>query len=293
MSETIKEAQSRNDGARRVSYKTKAANNAIRINKVSKESTDSVHAQTSGRVVYKLLSGSETTIQLIKSAHVVGYKGDDEDGNPVYEHMRYCSNQSTIWEEDQRPPFKREQISIEDSLIVDTTNRQGKLLAEFLDKHPSNGVIFHKIDPVAKAEKAVSEQELVLEMQLAVREMGTTANGLERLRDIGNALGYKSASQNSDINILKGELYKLIANGGASKFRDASNDKYSRALSLVEKAHANGTISFRNAVVRWANSEDEMMRVPVGKNWQQFVARKLADDITSEMWEEFEVAAKG
>ena len=254
----------------------------------SLESRGFVHAQQEGKAVYELISGTESTIQLIKSAHVVGI---DDEGNPRF--MRYCTNQPTIWEDEQVEPFVRSRIEIQGELVVNGNTRQGKLLQEYLDRHPANGKIYRKIDPVKDAEDAVLAEELILDMKLKIRELSQTADGIETLREAGNALGFKSAASNIDINVLKNKLFDLVSDSnGANKFKNAVNDRFSRALSLVQKAYDNGEISYSNNAVRWTSSDDELLRVPTGKSWQSHLAAEVASKITGELWKEFEMAAR-
>lgn len=279
---------------RRETAGTSESGSKIRVKSTtSTESASFVNSQKSGKAVYQLIDGTESTIQLIKSAHVPAIREYDEDGNPVWDFMRYCTNQTTIWEEDQRPPFQRAQIVIEGELVVGGETRQGKMLQEFLDRHPDKDKIFKKIDPVKEAADSVAEEELILDMKLMIREMSSNSDGQVRLREIGNALGFKTAAQNEDINVLKGKLFELVSDSrGAGKFRDASNDRYARALSLVEKSYAKGNLSYSNNAVRWANSDDDLLRVPEGKSWQAHMASYLASNITSELWQEFEKASR-
>lgn len=254
----------------------------------SLESRGFVHSQTKGKAVYELIQGTENTIQIIKSSHVIGV---DDEGQSRF--MRYCTNQPTIWEDEQNEPFVRSRIEIQGELVVNGDTRQGRLLQDFLDRHPSNGVIYRKIDPVKDASDAVAAEELILDMKLKIRELSSSPEGEERLRDVGNAIGYKSAAANEDINILKNKLFELASDyNGAIKFRDALNDRFSRALSLVEKSYANGAISYTNNIVRWAGDENELLRVPTGKSWQSHLAAQLASDITGELWKEFELASR-
>lgn len=277
---------------RRETASTSEGGSKIRVKSTQqKESFSFVKSQS--KAVYRLINGTESTIQLIKSSHVPAIRDYHEDGEPVWDFMRYCTNQTTIWEEEQHPPFQRSQIVIEGELVVNGDTRQGRMLQEFLDKHPENGKIFKRLDPVKEAADSVAEEELILDMKLMIREMSLSTDGQQRLREIGNALGYKSAAVNEDINVIKNKMFELVSTtSGATQFRDASNDRYARALAVVEKVYKNGGITYSNNAVRWTNSDDDILRVPEGKNWQAHMAAHLASNITSELWQEFERASR-
>ena len=256
------------------------------------ESTGVVHHQET-KAVYRLLQGTEDTIQIVKSSHVLGY----DEKNDEYRFMRYCTNQPTIWEDEQTEPFQRQRIVIEGEKVVSLTSRTGRLLADILDKHPSNaangGSLFKRIDAAKDAADDVSQREMMLDMQYKIKELSATSDGEQKLRDVGLALGFKAAANNNNISVLKSILYGYVEDyKNAVKFNEKLNDRASRALSLVQQAYSKGKLEYKNSEVRWTGSEEAILKVPAGKDWQSHFAANVASSLHTELWEELEVAAK-
>lgn len=263
----------------------------------SKQFSD-ISVSRPSRIIYRLVGGTENSFQIIRTSHINAVRGYDENGNPFYDFMRLCNNQSTIWESEQREPFGRYRLIIEGEIIVDTNDLQGKLTAEFLDKSPDNvangGSIFKKIDVEKIAEKEVENEEVVVDVKFKIKSMSLNEEGQEELRHAGRALKLHAAVENPDINVLKGQLFKFIGTSSekARKVLQALTDKESRLLSIVDKCYSKGELEYKNQQVRWVGAEQPIMVVPLGKDWKQYLAAFASKIDQIELFKELEKASR-
>lgn len=231
------------------------------------------------REIYRLVNGTENSFQIIKTSHINAIRGYDENTKrTIYGFMRLCDNQSSIWEDEQHEPFSRYRLIVEGELIVDTTDLQGQLTAEFLDRSPENvengGSLFRKIDVEKIATQDVEDEEAVIDVKAKIKAMSLTEDGKEELRHAGRALRLNAAAENPDINVLKGQLFKYIGNSAskAKQVLGAMDDKVSRLLSLIDKCYEKGELEYRNQQVRWTGAEEPIIVIPLGKDWKQHLA---------------------
>jgi hypothetical protein len=120
--------------------------------------------------IYLLVSGKTPASTIIQSKDVPSRRllwyDEEKQKN---RSLRYSSNQTSIFVDAQDDNVVLEPIVMEDGeLRVPSTNHA---LIEFLEKHPDNKVLFYKWDPEADAEEKMNLENLILDAQLAAREL--------------------------------------------------------------------------------------------------------------------------
>lgn len=103
---------------------------------------------------YKLITGYLTPSRFIQS----GRSGDliGKNGRAI----RYCRNQRSIFLDEQDDRAISTDIEFKDGFLLVTSNQQN--LIEFLEEHPSYGVVFDKLDFEQEAEKATNREDRML-----------------------------------------------------------------------------------------------------------------------------------
>lgn len=188
--------------------------------------------------------------------------------------LRYASNQDS--------PFVDEQDK--DSLILDSiVFKDGKLsvqehehvLIEFLSKHPDNGKLFVEFDPSKEAEKRIERENLVLDAQIACRDLS-----IDKMASIVRIFTDKNVDK-MDAKTIKWECMQ-IAKNEPEDFMDAIDDPELERDDLAIRAINDGFVSVRNGGrdihYNLKDNKKRLMTVPLNERPESALAAWLQSD---------------
>lgn len=189
--------------------------------------------------------------------------------------LRYVTNQTTFFEDEQSDIYKLGAIVFEDGKLI--VKAQDVVLQQFLAVHPDNvangGVKFKEFDP----DKAAREQ---LDNELKGYEAVGLALELpiEDLEAIGRVIFHSAVDRLSS-----GELKRdvvLFAKNNPDRFKEIANNSNIRMQNLAQKAIDLGLIKIKedNSTVAWVTNGKEIVKLPFSNEPVQTLASWLKTD---------------
>lgn len=174
--------------------------------------------------------------------------------------LRYVTNQTTFFEDEQKEGYKLGAIVFEDGkLKVPATNTT---LQQFLALHPDNkangGGSFYEFDPDAEARAALDREMKGFEAVAIAIDMG-----IEDLEAIARV-----AYPTSDVDSMtSGEIKRdvvMFAKNKPEKFTEIANNSNIQMRNLASKAIKLGIIKIGddNCTVKWAVNGKEITKLP-------------------------------
>jgi len=211
--------------------------------------------------------GKRSTSFSIRTAHTSRnpLQWIDEQGTP--RSLRYCTNQSSIFMDEQSGDVILGRITMLDGVLqVPSTNM---VLQEFLSKHPHNGVLFEEFDPEAKALEEFESEELEFRAKKAIFDSTT-----QELSSLGLAM-FGGRSKKLTTSELKRDLL-VEAKKKPQTIIDLASDGDLELLALASDALSHGLLTKKNDKVY--SGDDLVLEIPfnadVEETLKQFMKTK-------------------
>lgn len=195
--------------------------------------------------------------------------------------IRHCKNEKTIFVEDQSKNAVVSNIIFLNGFLF--TEAKETITQDFLDNHPSNGVLFEVIDDAADAKEMVDVEELILDIKQAIRAKAKEPNGEETLRILVSVINSDpSGASEMEIDELKNELYDAV-NVNPMRFCNEEgeitvfDDSDITRMAIAQQAFLSGVIavSADSRRVIWGDTKATICNIPLGKNATQYFSNFL------------------
>jgi hypothetical protein len=202
--------------------------------------------------VYRLLRGGGA-VTIIPSKGVTVF---DETKNEVRE-IRYCSNQKSIFVDEQSGVSTREPIKFYEGVFA-VPHTKPNLIA-FMEAHPNNrangGKMFELVDTEKKNEENIEKEFLIHDAIMLVREKSA-----EELVPVGMHFGIKLGDSISDF---KYELLK-VAKSNPQKFISSFDDPVVAMKAKLTRAADFGLIKLNESGAYWVDGNRLIVATPTG-----------------------------
>lgn len=202
--------------------------------------------------VYRIVNGGGV-VTIVPSKGITVY---DEAKGEVRE-IRYCSNQKSIFVDEQTGSVVREPIKFYEGILA-VPHTKPNLIA-FMEAHPSNtangGRMFELVDTEKKHEESIEKEFLVHDAIMLVREKSA-----EELVPVGMHFGIKLGESISDF---KYELLR-VAKSSPQKFISSFDDPVVTMKSKLTRAADFGVINLNDSGAFWADGNSLIVATPTG-----------------------------
>ena len=177
--------------------------------------------------------------------------------------IRYVTNQTTFFEDEQVEPFLLgEIVFVDGSLTVPASNT---VLQQFLSIHPDNktngGGMFYEFNPEKAAQDSIDKELQEYEAINIILNLE-----VEDLEALGRVY-FHSRVDHMGTAVLKRDLI-VEAKKDPKKFITLANDPNTKLRNLAQRALDLGILRLGNdnTTVVWGDTGVELMRVPFGEN---------------------------
>lgn len=198
---------------------------------------------------------------------------DEEAGYP--RSLRYVTNQTTFFEDEQVEPYVLGAIIFDDGKLV--VRAKDTVLQQFLAAHPHNlangGSKFYEFDPEAAAQEDLKKETMAFEametfFSLGIEELEPIARVL-----IGNTIDRMASNE------LKRDLLIKVKQDPEEFLKLANNSDIKMKNLTIRLVDAN-IIKFKEdgQTVVWAKNGKEIVKVPFSANVQDMFAKYLKTD---------------
>ena len=187
--------------------------------------------------------------------------------------LRYSSNQSSPFQDDQDDNAIIEPVVFEDGMLfVPKTN---PVLQEFLSFHPGNGTIFEEVDNEKDATVEVEILDAQIDAQVAAKNLD-----IDMLETIGRiALGLNVDKMST--SELKRDV-RLYARNSPEDFLDTLNDPMLKIQKLASDCMSQGLLSIRNkgkdVYFNLPQNKKKLLSIPFGDTAIQALAMFFKTD---------------
>lgn len=173
--------------------------------------------------------------------------------------LRYASNQSSPFEDEQDQNAIIEPVIFEDGMLV--VSHQNPVLQQFLSYHPGNGSIFEEVDSEKDASVEVEQMDWQLEAQIAARNLDISA--LEIVARIG--LGVNP--DNMSTAELKRDV-RLYAKNNPEEFLEILNDPQLEVQALASEILSQKLLILKNKgkdiYFNLSDNKKKLLTIPFG-----------------------------
>ncbi|WZE63602.1 hypothetical protein PANI_CDS0083 [Maribacter phage Panino] len=197
--------------------------------------------------------------------------------------LRYVTNQTTFFEDEQVEPYVLGAIVFNDGkLVVKSTDT---VLQQFLAVHPDNktngGVKFYEFDPEKAAQEDLKKELQGYEAVAVAMEMS-----IEDLEAVGRVLLANVDSLTS--SELKRDIIRK-AKADPKAFIELANNSDLKMRNLAQRAIDYGLIEIKddNVTIVWAGSGNEITKIPFSMEPLNTFAQFLKTDKGLELQEQF------
>tara|TARA_R110000737_G_C14624761_1_gene494586 strand:+ start:8572 stop:9357 length:786 start_codon:yes stop_codon:yes gene_type:complete len=197
---------------------------------------------------------------------------DEEQGYP--RSLRYVTNQTTFFEDEQVEPYVLAPIIFEDGKLTVKANQT--VLQQFLAIHPHNkengGYKFYEYDANAAAAKEMKKEELAFEAMETFFAMG-----IEDLEPIGRVM-IGNIDRLASNELKRDLLIKVKAD--PQEFLNLANNSDIKMKNLTLRLIDANVIKFKddNVTVVWAKNGKEVVKVPFSANPIDMFSKYLKTD---------------
>lgn len=207
---------------------------------------------------------------------------DEEAGYP--RALRYVTNQTTFFEDEQVEPYVLGNIIFEDGKL--TVKANDTVLQQFLAVHPHNvangGSRFFEFDPDAAAREELKKEERAYEAMEIFFGLG-----IEDLEPIARAMGVDKVDALTSGELKRDTLIKVKAD--PDLFLKLSNNSDIKMKNLIIRLVDNNIIRFKddNQTVVWAKNGKEIVKLPFSADPQELFIKYLKTDDGLKLQESF------
>lgn len=179
----------------------------------------------------------------------------------VSRSLRYATNQTTLFEDEQRGDVTLEPIVFQDGKLI--VPKENTMLQQLLSiYHPDLGKVYEEFDPNRRAEVEIASEEEKLDAQNLVREMD-----IEDLEAIARVALDGNISEMTSKEIKRDML--VYARKNPKEVMDLANDENIKLRNLAVRAVESGIIFIKDdqRTVCWNNKDkDKIVTIPYGEN---------------------------
>ncbi len=195
--------------------------------------------------------------------------------------IRHCKNEKSIFVDEQSKQAVVSNIIFINGFLF--TEAKDVITQDFLDAHPSNGILFELIDDEADAKDMVDDEELILDIKQAIRSKSKEPNGIETLRILVSVITSNPAeAAKMSLDELKNELYDAV-NVNPNRFCNEEgevtvfDDSDITRMAIAQQAFFSGVISISadSRRVIWGDTKSTICNIPLGKNATQYFSQFL------------------
>lgn len=173
--------------------------------------------------------------------------------------LRYASNQSSPFEDEQDQNAIIEPVIFEDGMLV--VSQQNPVLQQFLSYHPGNGSIFEEVDSERDASVEVEQMDWQLEAQIAAKNLDIAA--LEIVARIGLGANPDTMSTAE----LKRDV-RLYAKKYPEEFLEILNDPQLEVQALAAEILAQKLLILKNKgkdiYFNLSDNKKKLLTIPFG-----------------------------
>jgi len=220
-----------------------------------------------------ILKGNRTPVNLIlRSRHSLNKPLQYFDGT-ITRSLRYASNQTSVFEDEQYGDVTLPAIIFKDGKLV--VPKEQVLLQQFLSLyHPDLNKEYEEFDPNKTAEEEIANEEQKLDAQNIVRDMD-----IEDLEAIARVVLEGRVSDMTSKEMRRDML--VYARKNPQEVMDLAEDENIKLRNIAVRAVEMGVIFIKddNRTVCWNNkTKDKIVTVPYGENVYSSLAAYFKTD---------------
>jgi hypothetical protein len=175
--------------------------------------------------------------------------------------LRYSSNQSSPFEDQQDENAIIEPVVFEDGMLV--VSKEQVVLQEFLSYHPQNGSVFEEVDNEKDASVEVEQMDWQLEAQIAARNLDIAA--LEIVARIGLGVNPDKMSTAE----LKRDV-RVYAKNNPEEFLEILNDPQLEVQALAAEIMSQKLLILKNKgkdiYFNLSDNKKKLLTIPFGQD---------------------------
>jgi hypothetical protein len=239
---------------------------------------------------YRLLKYSPLTFELKtgRNNNLIVFDPETEDTRAI----KHCPNEKSIFVDEQS------KLGVVKSIVfvngVYNVKATDVRTQQFLDIHPSNGIIFEEINQSADAQEMLEWEDLILDMKTEIRKKAREENGIEEIRVLVSALTSDiSGTANLSAPELRYAAFELVESNPDRFLNDDGEISIFDDSDITRKAISNNafasgvvTLSPDARQILWSDNKAPICSVPRGKGYSQFFADYLKTDDGIEVMKE-------
>ena len=212
--------------------------------------------QNTGRKqkIYQLVEGGGVWFKLSQKDITI-YDSEKD----TVRSIRYCSNEPSIYVDEQSQNGRRAQIVFVDKMLGVPSSQPN--LQDYLDKHPGNtkngGNTFYEINHEKKTDTLIQDEFLVHDAISLIRE-----KSIDELIPVILYLGISLEQRNQEI---RRELL-IEAKSNPQAFIQLFDNPLVKMRASISLAASNGILKINQDGVFWAESNRLILATPVGQD---------------------------
>ena len=223
------------------------------------------------------LCGTKSAVYMMHQRNITVY---DKESDQVRQ-IRFCPNEPSIFVDEQSDNAVRRSIVFTDGRLFVRPEQPN--LRDFLEAHPDNkangGKVFEVVDKTRKAKLDVESEFAVADAIVAIKE-----KPFEDLLAVAAALNYSVDREAAEI---KHDLL-MYAKKNPNQFMSMFDDPQVTTKAKIRMAMKYDVIYANKGAVRWKDSGNMIVSVPVGKDPVDVMLRYCMTDSGAATLEEME-----
>jgi hypothetical protein len=214
-----------------------------------------------------------------------GFTIYDEE-NKSRREVRYCSNEQSIFVDEQGSFVMREPVKFSDGMI--TVTYDNPALIEFLERHPDNekngGTTFRKLVKEKTSEKELDTAFLEADVIALIKNSSVT--------DLYPMAMHYGVTTEQSAKDTKADLLR-IGRSRPQEFLSIYNSPTTKLKAMVKTAHEYNIITLKPEAIYWFDSQAVIIQNPQGKRPEETMAAFLTSDNGLAVLEEIQKQLNG